>query len=286
MKNWMGNAVFVSPVTAAGLAAAASVAGCAPEVVNEETAAASCMRQIVALGISAPEVEPVVKREDDGRLLLMFGEVACIVHPPATVVAIRDMAHDATSSEASGGPMIQSEEEALDYAKVLLQNSSIQLSDPIEIRPPGPWTEHQRLIGLSSEPLAFGYRTAGFAGRTSLTLDRFTRRVVDLSTRGGLTPDPPNVKVTEEQAIETADARFALAGTKLGPNEQLGRTARLQYYSSRSGATVEGRQYRQAGRLRLCWVILYSRDTATGVTRGYITSVAIDSETGKVLSNP
>jgi hypothetical protein len=87
--------------------------GCAPEAVNKQTAAGACAKQMVALGMPFPEVDPVVGTEDDGRLLIMFGEVVCYLRPPATVVAIRDMGRD----QDSGDAMIQSEEEVLAYAK-------------------------------------------------------------------------------------------------------------------------------------------------------------------------
>jgi hypothetical protein len=192
----------------------------------EQAADQACRQRASEVGIELSEAPPQVRIEADGSLRLAYGEAACRVQLPSRVLSLVNV----SSRRHDGAPVLKSSLQAIQAARNRLAGSSVTLAEPIQVRPAEPWGAHHRLVTLACEPEAFGYPTGGYAGRTTVTLDRFTGKVVEVSQDEGPTPDRPNLQITEDRARQIAMPLWR--ASRYYTDQDIVLRANLQYYHS------------------------------------------------------
>ncbi len=161
------------------------------------------------------------------------------------------------------------------------------LEEGTVVSPTPPWEGDTVLVSVISEPTAYGHATHGFAGRVEIRINRYTSKVAAIVRLKGGTCDPPNIQISESEAKRTAEQAWARRGDdRQGVKVKMN----LQYYvPDGDEATPQGLFYRSRNRVRLCWVAAYYLDLRGPNGDGPIKpigDVAIDSETGELLSVP
>ena len=243
----------------------------------------TCVQYATRLGLTV-EQNGVLKSNEQGYSYNM-GEVWCSFD---SVGSFRSIASPPSGGRKEGtAPTITTDEEALETAYRIAETADLSFGEGAFIRYPAPWNDTKIEVGVTYEPTAYGYPTNGYAGRTSIMIDRFTGKVTGVYLRPMRSCDPPKVMISEQQALETAEPIWRESDAF---RSGLNRTAVLGYYfPGGSRTTPKGNEVAVLGRVRMCWHVNYYSDHVPGhspASGSFLASVTIDAETGEVLAKP
>lgn len=229
-----------------------------------------------------PMKEPIRRSRQSGNFVVNWGDIGCTYAPDGKVRSIVDFA--AYRAKGSGNPAIRSSSAAVEIAKAKLKGTPYTLREPAEVVPKEPWPAEETRIQLSSSRSAYGHSTHGFAGGVGIMLHRFSGRVIAMSWSEEYTPDAPTVKLKMEDAVRLATP---LLNKVKEPGRAYSMRALQQYFRPTKGkATAAGLQTLERHRLRYCWVVTMTLGANVNEMSAPVASVAVDAETGQVLTNP
>jgi L-fuculose-phosphate aldolase len=169
-------------------------------------------------------------RRERGLITVQDRELASYYTPAGSLRLI--VAYNASRRTGSGPPVVRTEDEAIARARSVLHGTRLRLDDEVQVKPSAPWADETVEVSVISEPVAFGYETLGFAGSMDVVLNRYLGKVATIFLRPERTCDPPNIRVTESQALDIATSVWDRSryGTEGVRGDRVGRKANLQYY--------------------------------------------------------
>ncbi len=208
-----------------------------------------------------------------GVFLFNAEEVQMNLSWDGRLLSFNDWSAQATEPR-SGPEKYKTDEEAWQALESMLQKLDVpkDLTDRRleRIEPPG--TDYAYSFELSPRPHGFGSQ-----GGNSVVcwLQRVTGRVIRLGISRGWTYEPPNVKVTKEQAIANASVLFPAKGESW--------SAELKYWAvGNPGAPAELREMYARKLARLHYVVTRKKYVGIPAKRMLSECVLVDAVTGNV----
>jgi hypothetical protein len=225
----------------------------------------TCLSTALVLRMEIPKESDYSWSETPSGTQLVVGPVTCTYDRNADLVAIET----SYRSQSDIPVLLETKGDVLYRATEALKDTMFRdIGEPVEVVPNRPWDSLDRVATVVFKTKAYGY-DAFPAENSVVNVDRITGNVVSVQVGSHAMCDPPNVRVSQQRALNTANRIRTLKRRQGSPETSI----RLAYVSRRINDEPVLRH------ARLCWVVNFHAKYFTAMHGG----IAIDAETGEII---